>query len=71
MENMEKKKIRLINLKQCPNCGASPKHIKTLYSYGVYYVKCCKCKTCTDTYSRWIDSVDAWNKGTARGSNIE
>lgn len=46
----------------CPKCGASPKNIKVLYDAGAYYVKCSRCGTDTDTYNRWTDAVDAWNK---------
>lgn len=48
---------------KCPKCNAPPMDIKMQYADGGHCVKCSKCGTYTDTYSRWADSVDAWNKG--------
>lgn len=48
---------------RCPKCNAPPKEVGLFFDAGAFYVKCSKCGTYTDTYSRWADSVDAWNKG--------
>lgn len=56
---MEVKKI----WRCCPKCKALAKDVGLFLDTGAFYVKCLKCKAYTDTYNRWADAIDAWNKG--------
>ena len=56
---MEVKKI----WRGCPKCNAPPKDVGMFLDAGAFCVKCLKCGAYTDTYNRWDDAIDAWNKG--------
>ena len=55
---------KLKPLKRCPFCGDNAL-IYEKYDYGShvwYYVECLNCYCRTDTFSKRIEAIEAWNK---------
>ncbi len=55
----------------CPQCGALPEDVEVCCFGKMFFVCCYICGAETDVYLTQDEAVEDWNRGTARGSNIE